>query len=162
MPRFSIASRGINRCKTKRFLIPALAALGLFFLGLSGLGLSSANAAGLSPLARAMTKPPSPAKAALRKFNGAGAADGGQAGDGAVDGDRGWGWRGPGWYGGGWGWRQGWGAPVGLGYGLGYPGGGYGSWVMAVVAVAAVAAMEAAAAGQLNLTEINPPLIGID
>ena len=34
----------------KRFLIPALAALGLFFLGLSGLGLSSANAAGLSPM----------------------------------------------------------------------------------------------------------------
>ena len=36
--------------ETKRFLIPVVAALGLFFLGLSGLGLSSANATGLSPL----------------------------------------------------------------------------------------------------------------
>ena len=35
-----------------------------------------------------MTKPPSPAKTVLRKFNGAGAADGGQAGAGAADGDR--------------------------------------------------------------------------
>ena len=36
-----------------------------------------------------MTKPPCPAKAVLRKFNGAGAVDGGQAGAGAADGDQG-------------------------------------------------------------------------
>ena len=37
--------------QAKRFLISAVAALGLLFLGLSALGLSSsANAAGISPL----------------------------------------------------------------------------------------------------------------
>ena len=35
-----------------------------------------------------MTKPPCPAKAVLRKFNGAGAVDGDQAEAGAVDGDQ--------------------------------------------------------------------------
>ena len=98
-----------------------------------------------------MTKPPCPAKAALRKFNGAGAADGGQAGDGAVDGDQA-----------GAGADRAGTAADGVGAKAGArplasdmdlaPVGVTEAGVMAVVAVVAVAAMEAAAAGRLNLT----------
>jgi len=98
-----------------------------------------------------MTKPPSPAKAALRKFNGAGAADGGQAGDGAVDGDQaGAGAARAGMAADGVGAQAG-ARPLASDMDLA-PVGATEAGVMAVVAVVAVAAMEAAAAGKLNLT----------
>ena len=86
-----------------------------------------------------MTKPPSPAKAVLRKFNGAGAADGGQAGAGvaragtAADGV---------------GAKAG-ARPLASDMDLDTP---VGATEAGVMAVAAVAAMAAAAAGKLNLT----------
>ena len=94
-----------------------------------------------------MTKPPSPAKAVLRKFNGAGAVDGGRAGAGAADGDQAWA-----------GAAQAGTAAEGVGAQAGArpsasdmdldpPVGATEAGVMAVVVVVAVAAMEAAAAG---------------
>ena len=95
-----------------------------------------------------MTKPPSSAKAVSRKFNGAGAGDGGRAGDGAVDGDQA-----------GAGAARAGTAADGVGAQAGArplasdmdlaP---VGAPEAGVVAVVAVAAMEAAAAGRLNLT----------
>jgi len=76
--------------ETRRFLIPVVAALGLFFLGLSGLGLSSANATGLSPLSAGHDSGKSDVTQ-VRWYGG---------------GWRGGGWRGVGWRG-GWGWRGG-------------------------------------------------------
>src|SRR6516162_1370845 len=130
-PAWAVPQLNIRRnspMQTKRFLIPALAALGLFFLGLSGLGLSSANAAGLSPLSAGHDQTAMSGKSSVTKIQwgwrgGWGPGWGWRGGWGP-----GWGWRGPGWYGGGWGWRPGWGAPVGLGYGFGSPGWGVRSW----------------------------------
>ena len=90
----------------------------------------------------ATTKPPSPAKAVLRKFNGAGAADGGQAGDGAAR--AGTAADGVG--------AQAGARPLASDMDLDPQGGATEAGVMAVVVVVAVAAMEAAAAGKLNLT----------
>ena len=92
-----------------------------------------------------MTKPPCPAKAVLRKFNGAGAVDGDQAGGGAVDGDR------AGTAADGVGAKAG-ARPLASDMDLDTPVGATEAGVMAVVAVVAVAAMAAAAAGKLNLT----------
>jgi hypothetical protein len=97
----------------------------LFFLGLSGLGLSSsANAAGLSPASIGHDQLAINGKSGVTHvqwgYGGWGPGWGWRGGWGP-----GWGWRGPGWYGGGWGWR-GW--PVGLGYGLAYPAWGYRRW----------------------------------
>ena len=101
-----------------------------------------------------MTKPPCPAKAVLRKFNGAGAADGDQAGGGAADGA-------PAGAGAADGDQAGGGAvdgdragarPLASDMDLDPQGGATEAGVMAVVVVVAVAAMEAAAAGKLNLT----------
>ncbi len=87
-----------------------------------------------------MTKPLCPAKAVLRKFNGAGPADGGQAGAGARAGT-----------------ADGVGAQVGArplvsDMDMDTPVGATEAGVMAAVAVVAVAAMASAAAGKLNLT----------
>ena len=109
-----------------------------------------------------MTKPPSPAKAVLRKFNGAGAvdggragagaADGGQAGAGAVDGDQaGDGAAQAGTAAGGVGAQAG-ARPLASDMDLDPPVGATEAGVMAAAAVVVVAAMEAAAAGKLNLT----------
>jgi len=99
-----------------------------------------------------MTKPPCPAKAVLRKFNGAGAADGGRAGDGAVDGDQaGAGAARAGTAADGVGAARAGARPLASDMDLA-PVGATEAGVMAVVAVVAVAAMEAAAAGRLNLT----------
>ena len=84
-----------------------------------------------------MTKPPSPAKAVLRKFNGAGAADGGQAGAGAAQ--AGTAADGVG--------AQAGARPLASDMDLDPPVGATEAGVMAVVVVVAVAAMEAAAAG---------------
>jgi hypothetical protein len=126
--------------ETKRFLIPVVAALGLFFLGLSGLGLSSANATGLSPLSAGHDQSAMSSKsdvAQVRWYGGGWRGGGWRGGWGGWRGvgwrGGGWGWRRAGWYGGGWGWRRpgwGWGWPVGVGllgvgYGYGYPGWGY-------------------------------------
>ncbi len=95
-----------------------------------------------------MTKPPSQAKAVLRKFNGAGAVDGGQAGAGAADGDQagagaaaqaGTAADGVG--------AQAGARPSASDMDLDPPVGATEAGVMAVVVVVAVAAMEAAAAG---------------
>ena len=93
-----------------------------------------------------MTKPPSPAKAVLRKFSGAGAADG----DGAVDGDQaGDGAARAGTAADGVGAKAG-ARPLVSDMDLDTPVGATEAGVMAVVAVVAVAAMEAAAAGKLT------------
>jgi hypothetical protein len=113
--------------QTRSFLIPALAALGLFFLGLSGLGISSsASAAGLSPASIGHDQTAINGKSSVVRIQWGGWYGPGWGWRGGWG--PGWGWRGPGWYGGGWGWRRGWGAPVGIGYGLGYPGWGYRGW----------------------------------
>ena len=94
-----------------------------------------------------MTKPPCPAKAVLRKFNGAGAVDGVQAGGGAVDGDRaGAGVARAGTAADGVGAKAG-ARPLASDMDLDTPVGATEAGVMAVVVVVAVAAMEAAAAG---------------
>ena len=111
----------------KRFLIPALAALGLFFLALSGLGLSSANAAGLSPMSAVHDQTAMSGKSSVTKIQ--------------------WGWRG--------GWGPGWGGaaqagtaadgvgakagacPLASDMDLDTPVGATEAGVMAVVAVAA-------------------------
>jgi hypothetical protein len=99
-----------------------------------------------------MTKPPCPAKAVLRKFNGAGAVDGDQAGGGAVDGDRaGAGAAQAGTAADGAGARAG-ARPLASDMDLDPPVGATEAGVMAAAAVVVVAAMEAAAAGRLNLT----------
>jgi hypothetical protein len=99
-----------------------------------------------------MTKPPCLAKAVLRKFNGAGAADGDRAGAGAADGDRaGAGAARAGTAADGVGAKAG-ARPLASDMDLDTPVGATGAGVMAVVAVVAVVAMEAAAAGKLNLT----------
>ena len=68
--------------QTKRFLISAVAALGLFFLGLSALGLSSsASAAGISPLIAGPDQTAISGKSSVTQVY----------------------WRGGGWRGGGWG-----------------------------------------------------------
>jgi len=96
-----------------------------------------------------MTKPPCPAKAALRKFNGAGAGDGDQAGAGAVDGDRaGAGAARAGTAADGVGAQAG-ARPLASDMDLDPP---VGVTEAGVAAVVAVAAMAAAAAGKLNLT----------
>ena len=88
----------------------------------------------------------------LRKFNGAGAADGGRAGDGAVDGDQaGAGAARAGTAADGVGAQAG-ARPLASDMDSDPPVGAIEAGVMAVVAVAAVAVMEAAAAGKLNLT----------
>ena len=132
--------------ETKRFLIPVVAALGLFFSGLSGLGLSSANATGLSPLSAGHDQSAMSGKSdvtQVRWYGGGWRGGGWRGGWGGWRGvgwrggwgwrGGGWGWRRAGWYGGGWGRRRpgwGWGWPVGVGllgvgYGYGYPGWGY-------------------------------------
>ncbi len=94
-----------------------------------------------------MTKPPSQAKAVLRKFNGAGAVDGGQAGAGAADGDQaGAGAAQAGTAADGVGAQAG-ARPLASDMDLDPPVGATEAGVMAVVVVVAVAAMEAAAAG---------------
>jgi hypothetical protein len=105
-----------------------------------------------------MTKPPCPAKAVLRKFNGAGAVDGDQAGGGAAragtaaDGDRaGAGAAQAGTAADGVGAKAG-ACPLASDMDLDTPVGATEAGVMAVVAVVAVAAMASAAAGKLNLT----------
>jgi len=129
--------------ETKRFLIPVVAALGLFLLGLSGLSSPSANAAGLSPASAGHDQTAISGKSSVTQVRWYGGGwRGGRWGWRGVGWRRGWGWRGggwgwrrAGWYGGGWGWRRGWGGGwgwpvgaglVGVGYGLGYPGWGYG------------------------------------
>jgi hypothetical protein len=89
-----------------------------------------------------MTKPPCPAKAVLRKFNGAGAVDGDQAGGGAAR---------AGTAADGVGAKAG-ACPLASDMDLDTPVGATEAGVMAVVAVVAAAAMAAAAAGKLNLT----------
>jgi hypothetical protein len=97
--------------ETKRFLIPAVAALGLFFLGLPGLALSSANAAGLSPASAGHDQAVMSGKGDVTqvRWHGGGWRGAGWHGGWGWRGG-GWGWRRAGWYGGGWGWRRpGWG-----------------------------------------------------
>ncbi|MGC2396888.1 MAG: hypothetical protein WA579_12945 [Rhodomicrobium sp.] len=84
-----------------------------------------------------MTKPPCPAKAVLRKFNGAGAVDGDQAEGGAAQ--AGTAADGVG--------AQAGARPLASDMDLDPPVGATEAGVMAVVVVVAVAAMEAAAAG---------------
>ncbi len=131
----------------KRFLIPAVAALGLTLCALPSIANAGAGTSGVNGLA-------SQGKSnvtLVRGFGGGGFRGGGFrgagfggarfAGVGVGRGfygggwGRGWGGRGVGWRGGGWGWRRGWGGgwgwPVGagllgVGVGLGYPGWGYG------------------------------------
>jgi hypothetical protein len=92
--------------QTKRFLISAVAALGLFFIGL--LSSSPASAAGISPAIAGHDQTAISGKSSVTQVYW-----------------RGGGWRGAGWRG-GWGWPFGAGL-VGLGLGYGYPGwGGYG------------------------------------
>ena len=111
--------------ETKRFLIPVVAALGLFFSGLSGLGLSSANATGLSPLSAGHDQSAMSGKSDVTQVRWYGGGWRGGGWRGGWGGWRGVGWRGGwGWRGGGWGWRRA--GLVGVGYGLGYPGWGYG------------------------------------
>ena len=94
-----------------------------------------------------MTKPPSPAKAVLRKFNGAGAVDGGRAGAGAAEGGQaGAGAARAGTAADGVGAQAG-ARPLASDMDLDPPVGATEAGVMAVVVVVAVAAMEAAAAG---------------
>jgi hypothetical protein len=101
--------------QTKRFLISAVAALGLFFIGL--LSSSPASAAGISPAIAGHDQTAISGKSSVTQVYWRGAGWGG--------GWRGGGWRGAGWRG-GWGWPVGAGL-VGLGLGYGYPGwGGYG------------------------------------
>ncbi len=118
--------------ETKRFLIPVVAALGFFFLGVPGLALSSANAAGLSPASAGHDQAVMSGKGDVTqvRWHGGGwrGGWGGWRGAGWHGGwgwrGGGWGWRRAGWYGGGWGWPVGVGL-LGVGYGYGYPGWGY-------------------------------------
>jgi len=106
--------------QTKRFLISAVAALGLFFIGL--LSSSPASAAGISPASAGHDQTAISGKSSVAQVYWRG---GGWRGAGWGGGWRGGGWRGAGWRG-GWGWPVGAGL-VGLGLGYGYPGwGGYG------------------------------------
>src|SRR6516164_4955980 len=109
-PAWAVPQLNIRRnspMQTKRFLIPALAALGLFLLGLSGLSSPSANAAGLSPASAGHDQTAISGKSSVTqvRWYGGGWRGGGWRGVGWRG--RGWGWRG-----GGWGWRRaGWYGP---------------------------------------------------
>ena len=139
--------------QTKRFLIPAVAALGLTLCALPSMANAGAGMAGANDLA-------SQGKSNVTLVRGFGGGFHGGGFRGGFPawiwrrpfrgcwcrqrllwrrlgpwGGRGLGWRGVGWRGGGWGWRRGWGGgwgwPVGagllgVGVGLGYPGWGYG------------------------------------
>jgi hypothetical protein len=138
--------------QTKRFLIPAVAALGLTLCALPSIANAGAGMAGANDLASQGKSNVTLVRGFGGGFHGGGFRGGGFGGArfagvgvgrgfyggglGRGWGGRGWGWRGVGWRGGGWGWRRGWGGGgwgwpvgaglVGLGVGLGYPGWGYG------------------------------------
>ena len=138
--------------QTKRFLIPAVAALGLTLCAMPPIANAGVGMAGANDLASQGKSNVTLVRGFGGGFHGGGFRGGGFRGAGFGGarfagvgvgrgfygggwgrgwGGRGVGWRGVGWRGGGWGWRRGWGWPVGaglvgLGVGLGYPGWGYG------------------------------------
>jgi hypothetical protein len=122
----------------KRFLIPAVAALGLTLCALPSIANAGAGMAGASDLASQGKSNVTLVRGFGGGFHGGGFRGGGFRGGGARFAGvgvgrgfygggwgRGWGGRGVGWRGGGWGWPVGAGL-LGLGVGLGSPGWGYG------------------------------------